>query len=340
MRVLQVIAGAEYGGAEAFFTRMVLALNKAGLEQQAVIKSHPQRAEILARNGIKVSQLPFKGVIDIYTPLALKRDIRSFAPDIVLTWMSRASRTCPKGDFIHVARLGGYFDPKYYRNCDHLIGNTLDIVEYLRNSGWPEERTHYLPNFVNGERAPPAPRRDSYIPDKAPLLLALGRLHEDKAFDVLMKAMTRLPDAYLWLAGDGPLRQELESQAESLGVKHRVRFLGWRDDVAALLAACDVFICPSRHEPLGNVVIEAWAHSAPVVAADSLGPGVLIKHMETGLLAPVDDPISLAEAVNYLLGDSEMCSRLVKEGLAAYESEFTESMVVEKYLDFFNTIVN
>src|SRR3546814_2771750 len=65
---------------------------------------------------------------------------------------------------------------------------------------------------------------------------------------------------WLWLAGEGPRRRALMQQAARLGLGDRVRFLGWRDDVAALLRAADVFLCPSRHEPLGNVVIEAWAH--------------------------------------------------------------------------------
>ena len=94
-------------------------------------------------------------------------------------------------------------------------------------------------------------------PGGAPLVLGLGRLHQNKAFDVLLEAVSRVPSVYLWIAGEGPLKTELEKQAENLAVKPRTRFLGWREDTAALLAGADVFVCPSRHEPLGNVVIEA-----------------------------------------------------------------------------------
>ncbi len=338
MRLLQIMAGAEFGGAEEFFTRMALAINRAGIEQRVVIRNHPKRADILAAGGIRVSQLPFGGAIDIYTPFQLRREIKSFSPDVVLSWMSRAASMCPKGDFVHVGRLGGYYNSKYYKSCDHLIGNTQDIVDYLINAGWPEERVHYLPNFVSANKASPVPRHDFYIPERAPLILAMGRLHENKAFDVLLKSMVRLPEAYLWLAGDGPLRGHLETLAENLGVKPRVRFLGWRDDPEALLAACDICVCPSRHEPLGNVVIEAWAHSTPVVAADSLGPGVLIEHMETGLLAPVDDHISLARAVKLMLSDKQLRDHIVESGRANYQKLFTEKVVVKKYLDFFNRV--
>ena len=73
---------------------------------------------------------------------------------------------------------------------------------------------------------------------------------ENKAFDVLLESLSRIQGSYLWIAGDGPLKKELMAKAEELGVKPRTRFLGWREDVPSLIASGDIFICPSRHEPL------------------------------------------------------------------------------------------
>jgi glycosyltransferase involved in cell wall biosynthesis len=339
MRVLQAMAGAEYGGAEAFFARMVLALGRAGLDQRVVIRCNPRRAQILAEGGIEPVELPFGGALDISTRLGLRSQIRAFKPDIVLTWMNRATRLCPGGKFVHAGRLGGYYDLKYYRGCDHLIGNTQDIVDYLVDGGWPAERAHYLSNFVSGEAAPALSRRDFFTPDSAPLILALGRLHENKAFDVLIEALGRVPDAYLWIAGEGPLRSDLEKQAEVLGVKPRVRFLGWREDTASLLTTCDIFVCPSRHEPLGNVVIEAWAQGVPVVATDSLGPGTLIEDMETGVLVPVDDGTTLGRALRHVIEDNGFRARIARQGQAVYEERFTEGIVVDRYMDFFRKVL-
>lgn len=339
MRILQAMAGAEFGGAEAFFTRLAIALGRAGLDQRVVIRANEARAETLRSGGIEPLQMRFGGPLDIPTRLGLKREIKDFAPDIVLTWMNRATALCPKGDFIHVARLGGYYDLKYYQACDHLIGNTPDIVKYLIDEGWPEDKAHYLPNFVAAEPSPPLSRADVYVPDGAILLLAMGRLHENKGFDVLFEAMSRIPEAYLLLAGDGPERQQLETRAERLGVKPRVRFLGWRDDTAALLAACDVFICPSRHEPLGNVVVEAWAHSAPVIAAAAQGPSMLINDSENGVLFPIDDAKALSEAIRLVMADGALRGKIANGGRAAFEAEFTEHSVVAKYMDFFEGLV-
>ena len=338
MRVLQAMAGAEFGGAEAFFTRLAVGLQRTGLEQRIIIRGNDRRTAMLQDGGIEPVELSFGGRLDFLTPMALKREIKDFKPDIVLTWMNRASGMCRKGDFVHVGRLGGYYDLKYYKNCDHLIGNTEDITDYLVKNGWPGDRAHYLPNFVGSEQAEPLPRDEFYTPPAAPLILGLGRLHKNKAFDILLKAITRVPNAYLWIAGEGPLRAELEALAERLAVKPRVRFLGWRDDVAALLATADIFVCPSRHEPLGNVVIEAWAQGVPVVAADSLGPGTLIEHMETGVLAPIDDSDTLGRALRHVVEDANLRDRLARGGRKAYEERFTEAIVTEQYLEFFDRI--
>jgi glycosyltransferase involved in cell wall biosynthesis len=341
MRILQVMAGAPYGGAEAFFTRLVPALEKSvRIQQRAIIRTHPQRTAALRQNGVDVAEVPFGGRFDFKTSRMLSREIKDFNPDIVVTWMNRASGACPQGDFVHVARLGGYYNLKYYQNCDHLIANTKDIANYLADENWPKERIHYLPNFVSERKLEPVARKDLFTPKDAPLFLALGRLHENKAFDVLLEALARIPEAYLWIAGDGPLRQDLESLAERLSIKPRVRFLGWRDDTEALLAAADIFVCPSRHEPLGNVVLEAWAQEKPVVAADSLGPGTLIEHLKSGFLVPVDDARALSKALIALSGDAELKNALALEGRRSFKKDFTEAAVVERYMQFFEKLVS
>lgn len=341
MRVLQAMAGGEVGGAEEFFMRLVLALHRAGLDQRVAIRHHPRRSAALAEGGLAPVELSYGGLLDWRTPRRLAAEIASYDPDIVLSWMSRAARhvgRVKKRRFVHAARLGGYYDLKYYRRCDHLIGNTEDIVRHIVEGGWPRERAHYLPNFVDAAPAPPLPRAALETPEDAPLLLALGRLHPNKAFDVLVAALADLPGVFLWLAGEGVGHAALLAEAERLGVADRVRFLGWRNDVPALLAAADMLVCPSRLEPLGNVVIEGWAHRRPVVATRSAGPSSLIADGRTGLLVPIDDAGALAAAIRRVIENPELTDDLAAAGRAAYEDRFTEQAVVAAYLDFFDRI--
>lgn len=345
MKILQAIAGAEFGGAEAFFMRLAPALSRVGVDQRVVIRKHDSRAGILRDAGIDPVELAFGGRLDFATTRRLATEIDSFRPDIVLSWMNRASLFCARArkrsqhGFVQVGRLGGYYQTKYYRGFDHLIGNTPGIVDYLTGEGWPEDRAHYAPNFVAGPSLPAVAREDLSTPSDAPLLLALGRLHQNKAFDVLLRAMADLPGIWLWIAGEGEERASLEKLAAQTGVADRIRFLGWRDDASALLAAADILVCPSRIEPLGNVVIEAWAHDVPVVAASSAGPAWLIDADKTGLLSSVDDGPALASSVRRVIEDSALATRLAAAGKQEYTARFTEDAVVRHYLDLFEKVV-
>lgn len=343
MRVLQAMAGAEFGGAEAFFVRLVIGLHKAGLDQRVVIRKNPRRAALLRAAGVETVELNFGGRLDFSTGMMLKRQLREFRPHVVLTWMNRATSKMPRRrpldlDYVLAARLGGYYNLKYYKNCDHLIGNTEDICEYLTKEGWPQERTHYLPNFVAADVRPPIARKELHIPERAKMLLTLGRLHTNKAFDTLIRALVDVHEAYLVIAGEGPERESLENLAQELGVRPRIRMLGWRDDVPELMAASDLYVCPSRHEPLGNVVIEGWAQSRPVIAAASQGPSALIQDGVDGLLCPVDDAKAMAQAINRVLANDTLAGDLAQAGRVRYEREFTEAQVVKRYLDFFQKV--
>jgi len=342
-RVLNLMAGAAQGGAEAFFERLVAAFARTGLDQRVAIRRDAGRAGRLRAVGIQPIELAFGGPLDLATPLALAAEMRAFDPDVALAFMSRAAAKLPRhwlggARTVRVGRLGGYYDLKYYRRCDRLVANTRDILDWIVRQGWPAAKADYLPNFVDSVRRPAVVRADLDTPGDVPLLLALGRLHANKAFDVLLEALAHLPRAHLWIAGTGPLEADLKAQAARLELGSRVRFLGWRQDVPALIAASDAVVCPSRHEPLGNVVIEAWAHGRPVVAAASAGPAALIRHGENGLLAAIDDAGALAGALDRILGDAALRHRLALAGEAAYQAEFTEEAVVRRYLDYFDAV--
>jgi len=115
-------------------------------------------------------------------------------------------------------------------------------------------------------------------------------------------------------------------------VKPRVRFLGWQDNPTPYLAACDVFVYPAKQDDVGDAVVEAWAGGAPVIAADSLGPGLLIKHNENGMLVPVGDAISMAEAIKFVTQDPALAQRLRDAGTKAFEETFALDKVAPQYV--------
>jgi glycosyltransferase involved in cell wall biosynthesis len=329
------MAGAAVGGAETFFVRLCLALHRAGEEMFCAIRTHPARAAELRAGGLTPEEFRFGGPLDLLTKPRLRRALKTFAPAIVVAWMNRAARKTPTGPWLLAGRLGGYYDLANYRHCDRLIGNTRGIVRWATEQGWPANRIDWLPNF--------APDFAGGVPlaRTAPrVALAMGRLHPNKGFDIAIRALARMPQAELWLAGEGPERAALEALARSEGVAERVRMLGWRNDQASLLASADLLLCPSRHEPLGNVVLEAWSAARPVVAAASQGPSELIAHGATGLLVPIDDAVALADAANSVLEDSSRAASLGQRGRAEYEAHFTEAAVVQRWLGWLRRAVH
>lgn len=323
------MAGSSAGGAELFYERLLAALHRSGDTVLPVIRTDDARAGRLAAAGLAAIQLPFGGLLDLTTRPRLRTALRRFVPRLVMAWMNRAARFAPRGDWVLAGRLGGYYDLSYYKRCDHLVGNTRGIADWIRGQGWPAAKVHHLPNFVP-DLAGAAPALLP-VPSGAPVVLALGRLHRNKAFDVLVRAMRRLPGVHAAVAGTGPEAAALDALARGEGVADRVHWLGWRTDQAALLAACEALAVPSRHEPLGNVVIEGFSAARPVVAAAADGPRELVRSGMDGMLVPPDDPAALAEALGAVLGDRGVAERLGRTGRARYEAEFAEAPVLARW---------
>jgi glycosyltransferase involved in cell wall biosynthesis len=138
------------------------------------------------------------------------------------------------------------------------------------------------------------------------------------------------PDVDFVVAGAGSLRGELEALADRHGLGTRLRFLGLRHDVPALLAGVDVLALTSRWEGLPNVVIEAMATGAVAVATDVGGCRELIAHGETGLIVPPGEPEAVARAVLDVLQHADLADRLRQAARRRVESEFTLAAMVER----------
>lgn len=341
IRVAQILAGAERGGAENFFVRLVKGLNsRPECQQKAFIRNHAHRVETLRDAGVETQGFSFGGKFDYLGRAKYKRSLRDYNPDIVLTWMSRASGNTPPGNYILINRLGHYYNLKYYRHADYWIGISKGICKHLIDGGMPKERVFNIPNFADEKPVKPLPR-DSYdTPLDKPLILAAGRLHVNKGFDILLKSLVKIPDATLWLAGSGPEEGALKDLCSKLGLNSRVRFLGWRDDVTALMRTADVFVCPSRHEGLGSIVMESWAHQCPIVATRSQGPGEVIEDGYSGLLTDIDDVEQLTAAVTSLLNSGALRKQLVENASKVYAEGYSEKYIVNEYVKLFKMLKN
>jgi len=341
------MAGAAHGGAETAFVDMCVALAEAGEQIEVATRPNLLRVGQLAKAGLTVHELRFGSAWDFYTPVKLKKIIGAFQPHIVQTWMSRAAQKTPewvKGDtmprYVVVSRLGGYYKVKHFKSTGYFTTITPDIKRYLTENGIADARVRHINNFAETEKTTrPVKRAELNTPDGVPLLLALGRLHEAKALDTLLKALAEVPGTYLWIAGEGPERAALEKLCGELGLNDRVRFLGWREDRAALLQAADICVFPSRYEPFGTVFVQAWAQKRPLVVTAADGPRQFVRDGEDGLVVPVDDVTALAGAIKRAAGDTELARQLAFNGYQRYLGEFTKEKTVQAYLAFYHEVL-
>lgn len=210
----------------------------------------------------------------------------------------------------------------------HGVGRYLAVsravaAELAERFRWPAEKISVAYNAVELDRfgAPPSPALRAELTGGAdePLFLTLARLEPQKGLDVLLRAAAETPGARFAIAGEGPLRSELEDLAAQLGVVDRVRLLGHRSDVPELLAASDAFVLPSLYEGSSLAVLEAMAARRAVVSSAIPGTDELIEDGADGLLVPPGDAVALAAALRQLLDDRGLREQLA--GLARQKVE-------------------
>ncbi len=187
-------------------------------------------------------------------------------------------------------------------------------------------------------------RRDLGVDDSQPVIVAVGRQEWVKGHDVLLEAtltlLAKWPSLQLVIAGRaGLVSDELRSFVTRHQLDEHVRILGFRDDVAELLCAADVFAFPSRWEGLGSTLLEAMALEAPIVASDL--PAVReVVTAEEARLVPPSDAVALADALSELLDDPAEARRQSAAARAHFLSEFTIESCALGMTNFYQRAIN
>ena len=177
------------------------------------------------------------------------------------------------------------------------------------------------------------------LPADAIVLGMAGRMEPAKGHSDLLLAMAKLapanPRLHLVMMGTGHLRQQLERQRDELGLRERVHFLGWVEDLVSAMAGLDLFVLSSHYEGLGVVLLEASALGVPVVSTRVGGTQDIIDDEITGLFAPAHDPAGLAATIQRLLDDPALAARLAAAGKAKVYREFSAADADRKTLDLY-----
>ncbi|MGH7312938.1 MAG: glycosyltransferase [Candidatus Rokuibacteriota bacterium] len=342
--VLFVIDNLEFGGGERGFLQLIRSLPGDGWTVS--VAAHPGGLfEVQARAaGAEFVAMDMSSRAGLATIARLWRRVRTGRFSVVHSQGARAdffarmalwavpgvrlvSTVQMPVDGFAVDRLRGGL----YRFVDRLARPRVDrfivVSQALRRRlvqtwGLPEARVALVHNGVETERLIPAPnsedgrrlRRELGLPEHARLVGGLGRLVWQKGFEHLLAAMpallARVPDVWLAVVGEGPLRGPLQARARSLGVSERTRFLGFRSDVPSVLRSLDVLAIPSLQEGFPMITLEAMALGVPIVATAIDGIVEQLDHGCEALLVLPGEPEALTRALAALLEDAALARRL------------------------------
>jgi glycosyltransferase involved in cell wall biosynthesis len=202
--------------------------------------------------------------------------------------------------------------PLLYRRADVIVAVSQGVADDLADfAGLPQGRVECIYNPVYDETLVAAAAQPVdhpwMAPGQPPVIVAAGRLQEQKGFDVLLRAfqaVRRVRDVRLIIMGEGEDRAKLERLVAELGLGDSVSLIGFVENPYAMMARAQVFVLSSRWEGFSLVLVEAMACGAPIVSTDCpSGPREVLADGRYGKLVPIEDPVSLSEAIVQVLDD-------------------------------------
>ena len=300
---------------------------------------------------ILLSDIPGGGYVsNVKRVRALRAMIKDEAPDLVVSFLDYTNilvlLAC-RGLSVPVI-VSERLDPRIHRlspvwntmrrllypGAAVLVNQTEAAASWFR--GWMKDKIRIVPNPV------PPPPDDDAPPEldlPHPSLVAMGRLHPQKGFDTLLRAMRivhdRRSDLHLTILGEGDLRGELEALRNELGLRDVVALPGRVKRPHAVLRQAKIFIMSSITEGFPNVLCEAMSVGLPVISTDCpSGPAEIIAEERSGLLVPVGDPEALAAAIVTLMGDEDRRHSMGEAGRA-----IVKAYALERVLELWDEVL-
>ena len=334
------------------YIQLLRALRDLGCENVMVCRPHGTLSSLLSEAGFEVHcYRPLFGTIP-QVAINFQKIVRAVQPDIIHTRLSSAANIGgmygKKLNIPVLATIDKFPNKKYYLNADLLLPCSTPVAKFMASQGIPEQKMIVIPNAVDVKSyAKNSSVRDSLrkaegLTDDNICFLGMGRFVDWKGFDDLLRGFAEFvrgsndPEKFvLWLAGDGPEYNDLQSLSYKLEINNSVKFWKFVDDVKPLLWGADVYIHPSwGDEAFGLSLLEAMSAGLPVIASQSGGMTEILNDSQ-GLLFPRRDIETLAECMRESVTKAEALS------LAALSRawDFDVKVIAQKTLDVYENIL-
>ncbi len=226
-----------------------------------------------------------------------------------------------------------------YESAEVIVNSNYMKNELQRLFGLPYEKINVIPNGVNLSLFNGVERdynfRRKYAMDNEKIILFMGRLVYEKGVQHLISAMPKILEGYrdskLIICGKGEMQEELQRQAEAMGIGNKVYFAGYMNgkDVQKMYKAADIAVFPSTYEPFGIVALEAMLSENPVVVSDIGGLDEIVEHRVNGMKAYCGNPNSIADSILELLYDYKLCADITKKAKNKVRNEYNWSKIAQ-----------
>jgi glycosyltransferase involved in cell wall biosynthesis len=361
IRVVEVLATGTNGGAQEHVYGLMSRLDTSRFDATVISLSAGSAIRKLERSGFPVTLIDEHD--DASAVAALAAHLARLQPDVVHTHMYRADVIATKAvlamtsagnprpylvSTVHSSRIRSADDRETLRcltpEMDQLIAVSQAIVAKIADERPGLAPVELIYNGVDlrryDDQQPASDLREQYgMEPGSKIVGVVARLEAEKGHQTLIDAwpyvLRHVPDAYLFIAGEGSMRDAIEARARANRVAHRVVFTGRRDDIPAVTAAFDVAVLPSHREAQGLSILEAMALSRPVVASDVGGIPEMVEDGVTGMLVPHDQPQALASAIVRLLRDPELAATIAKAGHDLVHDRFCIELMVRAVEDIY-----
>lgn len=328
MKILNIMLGKGRGGLEQVAVDYHHALTMRGHEVHSVFHPKSWAKEKLTLEKINSFDLPNFGEWDPLAVSRIKKLSRVLEPDIAICHGNRAIRLALKAlsGKTPVVAVAHNYKNKGYIKCDAVFCITEQLTQRMLDIGFTKKTVFHIPNMVE------VPTNITPLQyHNPPTIGSLGRFVEKKGFDVFINSLKLLKKRGIsfkaYLAGDGPLINELQTFAQEAELNDWIDWCGWIDDKEDFFKKLDLFVLPSRHEPFGLVLIEALAHGRPSISTMSEGPTEILNNDENGILVPIDDPEAITNALEQLIKNHEKAMLLAKAGMRTVYDTYSISAV-------------
>ncbi|MGA8677545.1 MAG: glycosyltransferase family 4 protein, partial [Candidatus Acidiferrales bacterium] len=230
-----------------------------------------------------------------------------------------------------------------FRFCDRIVCNSKAAAERLTLRGVPTNKLVIIPNGLAKEAFEPAqpvlPRVNGVVRVGMIARMNVPYKKQDAFLRAAARVCQQCPEAEFVLVGDGHYRPQFEELAAKLGLGSRVKFLGERNDIPAVLAGLDIIALPSSSESLPNVILEAMAAGVAVVAADVGGIPEIVEHEKTGLLTAPDSDLGLSSAIERFIKQPSLRTECAQRARECAASRFDWDQVSEQFENLYRDLI-